>query len=417
MKKSLLILILVVCLFLEVLSVAESTPVKLTVWSIYGENTPEYGIIKELASNYTKTSGNPVDIIITTWDDVRPKLALAAPVGEGPDVIVAMPHDWLGQLVKQGVLLGFDSSVFGDELSQYPPSHLRAITYEGKLYGFPVFAECVALVYNKKLVPKPPSTFNELITLAKSLNNPSKDQWGFLMPILEQYHTYSIIRGFGGYIFRWTGKEYHINDIGLNNSGAIRGFQFLQDLYLKDKLFPEAIVDRTNMHAITTGKFEEGKVGMQINGPWVTAGIVKAKIDYGVAMIPKLSNNVYPKPFTGVYFIGVNAYTRNQSQAIELAKTLSGREAQIKYTLLTGRIPVRFDVLKSSEIRNKSPLTVAWANQASIGEPMPNIPEMVQVWKPWGDAMDVIIPGKAPIKQTLDIAVQQIRQGIASMRK
>ena len=56
-----------------------------------------------------------------------------------------------------------------------------------------------------------------------------------------------------------------------------------------------------------------------------------------------------------------------------------------------------------------------WTAQAADGVPMPNIPAMSNVWKPWGDAMDAIIPANAPddqIQTLLDNAVGQIKTAI-----
>lgn len=387
---------------------------KLVVWTQFGDTTDEYRAFRQLADEFTKETGVGVDLIPLPWDDFTKKIGLAFPAGQGGDLIVTWPHDWIGQWAKQGLLMALPPDVLGSEASQYPASSMQAVTYEGRLYGIPVTVESVALVYNKRLVPKPPTSWAELIPMARRLNK--EDQYGFLMPLLEQYHTYGIVRGFGGHIFRWTGTGYDERDVGLNNEGAVQAFSFIRDLYLKEKLLPLAVVDRSTHHAFTTGKFEEGKVGMQINGPWVIPGAKKAGIDVGVAILPKLPNGKDMVPFTGVQFVGVNAYTKQRELALRLAKLYGGRRGQEVLYLETGRIPVRQDVLELASVK-KDPLVGVWSRQAALGEPMPNIPEMQAVWKPWGDAMDVIVPGKAEVKPMLDLAVKQIAEGIERMQR
>lgn len=391
-----------------------AAPAKLVVWTQFGETTNEYAAFREIADQFTKQTGVPVDLVPVPWDDLRQKISLAFPAGQGADLIVTWPHDWIGQWAKQGLLMPLPPEAFGNERSQYPDSAIQAVTYAGKIYGLPVTVESVALVYNKKLVPKPPTTWTELIEVAKRLNK--GDQYGFLMPLLEQYHTYGVIRGYGGYVFKWTGSGFDDRDIGLNNQGAVQAVTFLRDLYVKEKLFPAGVIDRSTQHAITTGKFEEGKVGMQINGPWVIPGARKAGIDVGVALLPRLPNGRDMVPFIGIQFVGINAYTRQKDLALQLAKMYASRSGQEILFLKTGRIPVRRDVLALESVK-RDPFASIWAKQAELGEPMPNVPEMQAVWKPWGDAMDAIIPGNADVKQTLDQAVEQIRQGIELMRR
>lgn len=393
---------------------AVAGPAKLVVWTQFAESSGEYKAFRQIADEFTSQTGTPVEVVPVPWDDLTRKIALAFPAGQGGDLIVTWPHDWIGQWAKQGLLMPLPANVLGDESSQYPASSLQAVTFEGKLYGLPVTVESVALVYNRKLVPKPPATWGELVALAKQLT--SGDRYGFLMPLLEQYHTYGVIRGFGGYVFKWTGSGYDDRDIGLNSEEALQGFAFLRDLYLKEKIFPPSVVDRNTQHAVTTGKFEEGKAAMQINGPWVIAGARKAGIDVGVAILPRLPNGRDMVPFTGVQFVGINAYTKQKDAAIALARAYAGRRGQEVLFLATGRIPVRRDVVGLESVK-QDPFVAVWGRQAELGEPMPNIPEMQAVWKPWGDAMDVIVPGKADLKKTLDQAVAQIRQGIDRMRR
>lgn len=387
---------------------------RLVVWTQFGETTAEYKAFRQLADEFTNQTGTAVELVPVPWDDFIKKIGLAFPAGQGGDLIVTWPHDWIGQWAKQGLLMPLPDDVLGNERSQYPASSLQAVTYDGKLYGLPVTVESVALVYNKKLVPEPPATWAELVAMARRLNK--GDQHGFLMPLLEQYHTYGIVRGFGGYVFKWTGSGYDYADIGLNNEGAVQAFSFLRNLYLTERIFPPAVIDRSTQHAVTTGKFEEGKVGMQINGPWVIPGARKAGIDVGVALLPLLPNGKRMVPFTGVQFVGINAYTRNKEAALTLAKMYASRLGQEVLFLATGRVPVRRDVLQLDSVK-KDPFVAVWAKQAELGEPMPNIPEMQAVWKPWGDAMDVIVPGKGDVKPMMDKAVSQIRQGIERMRR
>ena len=54
----------------------------------------------------------------------------------------------------------------------------------------------------------------------------------------------------------------------------------------------------------------------------------------------------------------------------------------------------------------------AVATQSENGIPMPNIPEMQEVWKPAGDALQLVVTDKEAPKAALDSAVKQIKGNI-----
>ncbi|MCV4802695.1 extracellular solute-binding protein, partial [Escherichia coli] len=54
------------------------------------------------------------------------------------------------------------------------PLGWKAFTVGGKVWGYPISIEAVALVYNKDLVPTPPKTFEEVIALDKKLSAQGK---------------------------------------------------------------------------------------------------------------------------------------------------------------------------------------------------------------------------------------------------
>ena len=86
--------------------------------------------------------------------DARPR-----PAGEGPDIVIGA-HDWLGELVANGVVEPLDLSGVADGFN---PVAVEAFTYDGQTYGLPYAVENIALVRNTDLVPEAPATFEEMI--------------------------------------------------------------------------------------------------------------------------------------------------------------------------------------------------------------------------------------------------------------
>ena len=160
---------------------------------------------------------------------------------------------------------------------------------------------------------------------------------------------------------------------------------------------------------------EKGNVGCTINGPWTLNGLKKANVPYSVSRIPDWEGKT-PRPFSGVQMLIVNSKSANKAAAIDLVNFLTTKDSEVALTKAFNKVPVRKDVLDDPSLKSNAELQ-AWADQASVAVPMPNIPEMQQVWKPWSDATDQIIPGRAPVQPTMDQAVAQIKSNIEKARK
>ncbi|MBA2318722.1 MAG: extracellular solute-binding protein [Euzebyales bacterium] len=77
---------------------------------------------------------NGVEVAIQelAFDEIRDQTQIAAPAGEGPDIIVGA-HDWLGQLVTNGVLAPVEIATPDD----YQDVAIRAFTYDARPTAFP----------------------------------------------------------------------------------------------------------------------------------------------------------------------------------------------------------------------------------------------------------------------------------------
>lgn len=388
---------------------AAKAGVKLVMWTGQNpdNNSAEYKALKEQVDKWAAQTGNTVEFNFI--NDLQQKLPIAAPAGQGPDVWGPVPHDQMGEWAKIGVTEAWAEV---KDSGQFLPAALDAVKFDGKTQGLPIFIESVGLVCNTNIVKENPKTMEDLVKVAKEQTKDGK--YGFVFPLLEQYHMYSFITAQGGYVFKYDNGKYDEKNIGLNSDGAIKGINFLQGL-VKDKLVPESILDHPTMHDAVTSLVEKGNVGCTINGPWILNGLKKANVPYRISRIPDWEGKT-PRPFSGVQMFIVNSKNPNKAAAADLVSFLTSKDSAVVLTKAFNKVPVRKDVLEDAALKDNVELR-AWADQAAVAVPMPNIPEMQQVWKPWGDATDAIIPGKAETKATMETAVTQIKSNIEKARK
>lgn len=402
MKKYLRVVLVAMLVFSMSLS---ASAVKLVVWQSSGAQEE---FINTMGKLYTAETGveievQPVDQL--TQDD---KLALDGPAGKGPDIL-AWPHDQLGIPVMQGLLWELPEDRI--DLSVYSDTAVQAMRVGGKLYGIPYAMETTALVYNKDIIKEIPDTFDEFMELVLSLNKPGENKYGFMTNLEDFYFMHGFIAGYGGYVFGMNEDGgLNVDDIGLDNEGAIKGMHLIRE-FRASGLMPEG-----STYDVAMGLFTGGDLAVTLTGPWEFDNFNKTGVNYGIAPLPKLDNGVYPKQFVGVKGYYISNFSNNKEEALKFLLWLTSKENNFRQYEMTAIIPAREDVTAMPEFANNENFK-AFATQAERGVPMPNIPEMSQVWEPMNNALTFVANGDATPEEVMPLAVMQIMENIEMMKK
>lgn len=386
------------------LALGSAQAAKITVWTHYG--TAELAWLNNAAKSFGAKTGNTVEVVAVPFGDIKTKMINGASKGEGPDLVATIPHDWLGEMAAAGVVEDMGKYVTGAAKSDIEKVGLTAFTYKGKLFGVPMFAEAVGVVYNKKLVPKAPTSWAAFLKTATTLTNPSKGTYGFLADLTNSYMNYGVISAYGGYIFKNNGGTLDTGDLGIGNAGAEKAMSFLNDLRYKYKLVPEGVDGQ-----LAKAAFVDGQLGMFLTGPWDIGDIKKAKIDYGIMPFPTPPGaSAKWSPFVGVQGIVMNSYSKSKAESAAFAKFLAESGSIIDFNKAGGRIPVS---KKAKKALASDPVVAGFGKTIAMGTPMPNVPEMGSVWGPWGNAVN-LSTSKAGVDygKILDAAVKEIKSNI-----
>ncbi|UBV41465.1 maltose ABC transporter substrate-binding protein [Deinococcus taeanensis] len=388
---------------LTVLSLAllgQASAATITVWTHFGD--AELAWLRTQATQFKAKTGNTVNIVSVPFGEMTDKFIQSAPKGQGPDLMTTQPHDRLGQLAAAGVIEPMDK--FVTSRTDLDKTALSAMTYQGKLFGIPMFAEAVAVVYNKALVPTAPTSWNAFLAAAQK--NTGSGKFGYLAELSNAYMQYGIISAYGGYVFKNTGGTLNVKDVGLSNAGADKASAFLNDLRYKYNLVPEGVDGNAAKSA-----FVQGRLAMYLTGPWDMGDIKKAGINYGIIPFPTPPGASGKwSPFVGVQGTMLNAYSKNKAVAAQFAKQITSSEAQVAFNQAGGRIPVSLSA--RTKLKN-DPVVQGFGKTISMGTPMPNVPQMGAVWGPWTSAITQSV--QKPDQnygQILDKAVQEINSNI-----
>ncbi len=373
---------------------AASVEGTLTIWA----DGNRAKVLNTLAADFTKKYSVPVRVQEVA--DIRQNYKIAGPAGNGPDIIVGA-HDWIGELVANGLLAALD---LGDKNKNFDPVGIKAFNYEGKLYGMPYATEAIALYYNKDLIKTPPTTWEELKKVAKQLQDDKKVEQGIAIFGGDAYHGEPFLTGFGGYIFgRDAQGNYNPADVGIDSAGGIAAGNEIAQM-VKDGLIKPGTTGDSASDA-----FANKKAAMIITGPWRLADYRKAGVNYGVAKIPAIKG--VSRPFVGAQGFMVNAKSKNEALAQAfLTEFVATTETMQALYDADPRPSAWADVAKNT----KDADIAVFGQSAADGDPMPAIPAMASVWDALGNAYTLLVNGKGEGTQVMTDAAKAIRDKIAA---
>lgn len=105
----------------------------------------------ENAKKFTDMTGVPVQVDFEGWEDLRPKIAVAANVGDGPDIVLAWsdePHKYVDKVVDLTEL----ATYLGERYGGWWPIAEKYGTRDGKWIAMPIGASGGRVVYRKSWV-------------------------------------------------------------------------------------------------------------------------------------------------------------------------------------------------------------------------------------------------------------------------
>ncbi|KPC50641.1 maltose/maltodextrin ABC transporter substrate-binding protein MalE [Amantichitinum ursilacus] len=367
---------------------------KLLIW-INGDKG--YDGIAKIAEKFTKETG--VEVKVEHPEDAISKFEQSSAAGKGPDIWI-WPHDPAGNWIAGGLIAPVQPSK--KIVDSIDPLAWKAWTIGGKTWGYPLSIEAVALLYNKDMVPTPPKSFDEVLTLDKKFSAQGKHaiMWNFT----EVYYSWALLGANGGYAFkRKPDGSYDSSDVGVNTKGAVQGVEMIQ------KLIAAGAMPRTATYAEAEAAMNEGRTAMMINGPWAWNNLKKSKINFGVAQIPGVGGKP-GAPFVGVLGAMVATASPNKEIATEFLENYLLSMEGLKD--MNAAVPLGVPANKAfyNELKN-DPLIAGTMAAARAGTPMPSAPEMPRFWTAMKAAIENVTQGRQTAPVALDQAAKRIKGG------
>jgi multiple sugar transport system substrate-binding protein len=367
------------------LAAGSSYGVELTYWTSSNPEEMELGrlLVKQWNLSHPDVQVKMQPIPATQSSE---EVLLAAVVSKTtPDVCSNIQPALMGRLTKSKAVLalnafpGYEKAVIG-RTGKKPSDIFRS--RDGLLYQVPWKCNPVMLVYNtaifRELGLKPPRTYSDFTKTAETIisDRSHPGRWAMMVSIKTTWWQ-RLFDFYPFYAAATGGRTLLSDDKALfDGPGGVAAMTFFRDGFRK-RYFP--------MLGFSGNIFLEGKVAMDIAGPWAIKYYRRLKPDFefDFAPIPVPDGHKGPAYTYGdPKNIAIFATTKHPEQAWEFVKFLISKEADLKLLELTNQIPMREDLAADPFYGGffaKNPLLKKAARQAQHVVPTDDSPHLVQI--------------------------------------
>ncbi len=277
------------------------------------------------------------------------------------------------------------------------PATVKTATYNGVMYAAPVSTDGGILYYRKDLVPTPPKTWAEMMSMC-SIAKAKK-----IGCYAGQYFKYEgltvnvaeAINSAGGTIVGADGKPT------VTSPEAKKGLQNLVTAYADGSIPKEGITFKEEEGRLA---FENGNLLFLRNWPYVynlakTDGSSKVKTTFGMAALPGASGPGASS--LGGHNAAISVYSKNKATAADFLKFLTTTEQQKAFVTQGSLAPVLTALYDDPALVAKFPYLTTLKASLQNAVPRPVTPFYPAVSKAVQDNAYAAIKGEVPVDTAL----------------
>jgi multiple sugar transport system substrate-binding protein len=284
------------------------------------------------------------------------------------------------------------------------PATVKAATYRGVMYAAPVSTDGGILFYRKDLVPTPPKTWAEMMTMCSIAKAKGIGCYAGQFFKYEglTVNTAEAINSAGGTIVGTDGKPT------VTAPEAKTGLQNLVTAYANGNIPKQAITFKEEDGRLA---FEDGKLLFLRNWPYVynlakTDGSSKVKTTFGMATLPGATGPGASS--LGGHSAAISVYSKNKATAADFLKFLTSTEQQKNFVTQGSLAPVLTALYDDPALVAKFPYLTPLKASLQNAVPRPVTPFYPAVSKAVQDNSYAAIKGEVP----LDTALANMQKAI-----
>lgn len=442
---------------------SDTKQVELVVWETY--NMVEHELFLEQVAKFQKwyqeKKGVWIDIKAhrVPFDDLETNVRMAALGRKTPDVarvdaLKVLEFAYHKVLTPIDQLSNFDATSIAEKRKEYIPgafdTNVIDIQGETHLYGLPEQITCLALFWNRRMFDearnelrqknldptRAPRTWDELIAYGQAITRidpkkPAENRYGFAM----NNSLWWSLPYFGCYGVSYVANDKDNNKVCLlGDTRSTAAFQLKVDLYRRHKI--EAGAWQPGAIGHDSG-FQNEKYAMLLMGPWNVQRFRNAKVDFGVALIPRISkeeavrvglisaaasDEEYRQKAIPATNIGGNNMVifktcRHPEIAYDFIRFLANKESQLVWCRKLNQIPVNVEAARALSLDAQTDRDVAvFMEQALYATAPPLLPRYGYVENDLVNTeLELALQGSKTVEQALKDAARKINEQILAI--
>ncbi|MBI2870473.1 MAG: extracellular solute-binding protein [Candidatus Omnitrophica bacterium] len=376
-------------------------PVVLNFWEL----SVQEELMRVLIGKFEEENpGIEVRLQLLSWDSGFDKIITSIAAGNAPDVC-ELGTTWVPKFSHSGVLRDITDEVrdIRGEYFLWEPT-----LYQGRVYGAPWLAGTRVMIYNRDLFSQagldrddPPKTWNELLEAVHRIDELGPETYGF-----------GIFAGEGDSVwqeflpFAWGNGGEVLNKNHTASRLAERETIEALEYYRRLKEF--SLVDR---QAQVNQLFADGKIGIQISGPWNFTMIPRQNPDlnFGVALLPRPDKpGGVGAAFAGGEILTILSNSKHPAEAFKLIQFLIRGDNAIEITKLQQNIvPTHKNIIQHPYFQTH-PNQRTFFKQLETAVAPPSHPDWVEIQEHVTRAVEEVIFRDRKPQEALDDASAKV---------
>lgn len=313
---------------------------------------------------------------------------------------------WTSEFASRGWIEELDKERFGGD--RLLPSAVDTAIYNGKLYGAPFITNAGLLYYRSDLIPKAPTTWQELKDACQIAKQNKMDCYAGQFSQYEglTVNTVEALNSAGGSVLSEDGSSATVN-----TPEAKEGLQFLADMVKDGHISKEAL---TYKEEESRRAFVEGRLMFLNNWPYVYSSASKAdsviKDKFSMATLPG-------KEGPGVASLGgidlaVSAFSKHKETAKDWIEFMQSDETQRSVVKDMNQASVVSALYDDEELIKASPYLPILKESLMGANPRPKTPKYNAVSLAVQKNAYKALQGEVSVDEALQSMQQELTEAI-----
>jgi multiple sugar transport system substrate-binding protein len=309
-----------------------------------------------LLDDFTQATGIKVNQSIVPYNQRLDKINIIV-LGRGDFDVVQMDTVWTPQFAAAGWVDDLTERITEGLKTDIPESSLSAVTYDGRVYGMPLFNSAKHLFYNKRLLmeagfDRPPQTLEEFVSQALATTRPGR--WG---SIWSWRQAEGLICDWLAIMFTQSGAQFLDSQgkIVFNTRGGKEALQWMVDLLYTHKAADPASLESNEddvRKALQVGTYaltynwegvlpEANDPAKSRAAPYIRVALLPGRKDAPGASV------------SGSEGWAILAHAKRKDTAWTLLEYMASPRWQKKAAIITGNYPTLASLYADAELRQR----------------------------------------------------------------